>query len=403
MAPRARQIAASSSVTRLDGNLAASMNIHIKTAVRGLMAVAAFACVLSCVFSSRVARGELIRNYMEGTRPTGMGGAFIGIADDHNAIWYNPAGLGFMKGTSLNMLDLTLGVDSVDTLNRFTNGVLTNNFNNILRPDRQFNRMAVRPTFLTRYFGFSIYQSLNSFVEMSNLETLDMQVDMFAYNDVGAIAAIGYPILPHLSLGASMRIFMRTGVDATITAESLLEELAVSGSADVTSAAYNQLARLMGTGWAIGATVGALAKIPFPKDYPEAKLGVTVEDFTDTEFRELATDRRPPNMRRTINMGASLKNNLPGGSALTFAFDVRRNFEGLPFFKQLYAGAEYRTKYFSLRGGLYQAKPAFGISIETPPHTRIHFSTYAPSLDKNIWGKAQRWYVLQLIIGFNPL
>jgi hypothetical protein len=355
------------------------------------------------ILAPLTARAELIRNYMEGTRPVGMGGAFLAVADDHNAIWYNPAGLGFMRNVSFNLVDITLGVDSVDTLNRFTNAVFNNDFENILRSDRQFNRFYVRPTFMGRYFAFSIYQSLNSFVNMSNLDTLDLNVDMFSYNDIGAIAAVGYPLLPNFSLGASVRVFARTGVDATLTSQSLLNELALSQSTDVTSAVYNSLSRLMGTGWAVGANLGFLFKVPVPQGYPEIKIAGTMEDFADTEFRDLGTERRPPNMKRTLNLGLSFKNRLSNGDTLTFAFDARRNFESLPFFKRAYAGIEYRNRYFGIRGGLYQANPTFGISIETPPHTRIHLSTYAAALDSTLWGESQRWYVMQLIIGFNPM
>lgn len=348
------------------------------------------------------ARAELVRNYMEGTRPVGMGGAFIAVADDHNAIWYNPAGLGFMKNTSFNLVDITLGVDSVDTLNRFTKAVFTGDFSNVLRSDEQFNRFYVRPTFMTKYFALSFYEALNSYVKMKDLSTLDMQVDMFTYNDIGAIAAFGYPILPHFSLGASARLFARTGVDTTLTAQDLLTELAASGSTDVTSAVYKSLSNLMGTGWAIGFNLGALIKVPTPADYPEIRIGGTIEDATDTQFRALATERMPKDMKRTLNLGLAVKNKLPGGDALTFALDLRRNFESQIFFRRLYVGMEYRSKYFGIRGGLYQAKPTLGISIETPPHTRIHFSTYAAALDGEMLGAAQRWYVMQLIIGFNP-
>jgi hypothetical protein len=37
-----------------------------------------------------------------GARITGMGGAFIGLADDENAAVYNPAGLGFLRGGGIN-------------------------------------------------------------------------------------------------------------------------------------------------------------------------------------------------------------------------------------------------------------------------------------------------------------
>mgnify|MGYP006291100375 CR=1 FL=1 len=37
-----------------------------------------------------------------GARPLGMGGAFVGLADDENAIYYNPAGLAFKRNTGFS-------------------------------------------------------------------------------------------------------------------------------------------------------------------------------------------------------------------------------------------------------------------------------------------------------------
>lgn len=47
-----------------------------------------------------------------GVRPSGMGGAFTGIADDVNAVYYNPAGLGqFQKGEILLLYSDPYGLD----------------------------------------------------------------------------------------------------------------------------------------------------------------------------------------------------------------------------------------------------------------------------------------------------
>jgi len=43
-----------------------------------------------------------------GARPSGMGGAFVAIADDSNASVYNPAGLGFVKNIDANFTRLIL-------------------------------------------------------------------------------------------------------------------------------------------------------------------------------------------------------------------------------------------------------------------------------------------------------
>jgi long-subunit fatty acid transport protein len=39
------------------------------------------------------------RDIFIGNKPAGLGGAFIGLADDNNAVWYNPAGMAWIKGS----------------------------------------------------------------------------------------------------------------------------------------------------------------------------------------------------------------------------------------------------------------------------------------------------------------
>ena len=39
-----------------------------------------------------------------GTRPTGMGGAFVGLADDHNAVMWNPAGMLNVSGNGVSFM-----------------------------------------------------------------------------------------------------------------------------------------------------------------------------------------------------------------------------------------------------------------------------------------------------------
>ena len=41
--------------------------------------------------------------YEAGVRATALGGAFTATADDGSALFYNPAGLSFMEGSSVNL------------------------------------------------------------------------------------------------------------------------------------------------------------------------------------------------------------------------------------------------------------------------------------------------------------
>lgn len=48
--------------------------------------------ILVSYFPNNIITEELPKNYTP-TRPLGMGGAFVGLANDENAIWYNPSGV----------------------------------------------------------------------------------------------------------------------------------------------------------------------------------------------------------------------------------------------------------------------------------------------------------------------
>lgn len=56
------------------------------------------------IFSLQTAHGQTLISLFDidsGVRPLGIGGAFTGLADDENTIFYNPAGLGFLRGLHL--------------------------------------------------------------------------------------------------------------------------------------------------------------------------------------------------------------------------------------------------------------------------------------------------------------
>lgn len=53
-----------------------------------------------------------------GARPLGMGGAFVGLADDVNALLYNPGGMAWAKGISLTLKDL----DNITALQAYPTG-----------------------------------------------------------------------------------------------------------------------------------------------------------------------------------------------------------------------------------------------------------------------------------------
>ena len=230
----------------------------------------------------QVAQAELLRQAYPGVRPTGMGNAFLALSNDSNAIWYNPAGLARVKNYHMNLFDSSMGVDSIATLGRLNNALFGGDFANLITPERQFGRANFRPTFLMPCFAISLFDHMSGFVQMNELETLNGSFDMYAFNDLGVAAAFAIPMSPYFSVGATTRLFQRSGVDTHLTTLELLASLGLPDSSALMTAAFNRIQQLFGVGLGIGVDLGAMATIPLPKNYPRWTLAAVLDDAMGT-------------------------------------------------------------------------------------------------------------------------
>ncbi|MBX9836986.1 MAG: hypothetical protein K2X69_01600 [Silvanigrellaceae bacterium] len=64
-----------------------------------------------------------------GARPLGMGDAFVAVADDENAIFHNPAGIGSNNLKSKSILKSASFPNISFSSNSFTSDLLVNYFN----------------------------------------------------------------------------------------------------------------------------------------------------------------------------------------------------------------------------------------------------------------------------------
>lgn len=366
--------------------------------------------------------GSFVREPFEAVRATGMGNAFIALADDSNALWYNPAALTKVKGFHFNLFDLTLGTDSSDTITRIQKAV-GGDYDNLLRETPQFLRFGVKPTFTMPYFGFAIYDSIQSYSNLAavkqvsdmlgstttlptSLPTSLPNVDVYAFNDIAAVLGFGLPIGDQLSIGASIRAIERTGIDASVDPLSLLLSSGATTSGQFLDSIYSHVKGMMGSGYGFGINIGALYQIPITGTKrgsgTKVQLAATIDDAGDTKFIALSGQNAPPPIRHSYNLGSALIYDLPKNGKLNLTLDFRHLFDGESFARMFHLGIEYRHKFFGIRTGLYQGYPCFGASLEILPHTRIHFSTYAAEMGSNFFESSQRFYLLQAIIGFNP-
>ncbi|MFC2079071.1 hypothetical protein ACFLSZ_03730 [Candidatus Bipolaricaulota bacterium] len=159
-----------------------------------IFALLAATCVSLCTIQ---ASGEPYSNVASfwdlgmGARPFAMGEAFVAVADDASALFYNPAGLAWQQGTSI----LSTGESRPDTA---AYGHVSARLSNIATG--------------VHYFDFGT---------VTETDELGNAIGSFSYRNVGVIAGLGVPVtrIPYLerssfadsfALGLNMKL---TGID----------------------------------------------------------------------------------------------------------------------------------------------------------------------------------------------
>ncbi len=356
---------------------------------------------------TQMAEARLQRFGFDGVRQSGMGNTGIALADDANTLWYNPAGLADVSGIHVNLFDFVVGADSTDTLTRLNNAFFKSDFQNLIRPDKEFLRFGINPQVVLPFFSFSLYENLQGYFDLGNIKEMDFNKDVQAvgFNDLGAIAGFAIPFGEYFSLGASARVFQRTGIESYLTTAEFINQAGVSGNVDeITSNLYQYMKNMAGAGVGVGTNAGALFKIPLRgKDAPTVKFGATVDDIGNTSFTKLGdVVGAPASIRQSVNLGAAIQWKPKKGLTWNNELNYRDALEQSDYLRHVHFGSELRWSWLGIRGGVSQGYATFGFSLETPPHTRIHFSTYGVEVGNKAMEKQHRWYLVQLIIGFNP-
>lgn len=226
--------------------------------------------------------------------------------------------------------------------------------------------------------------------------------DVYSFNDIGVIAGVGFPLGDYLSLGFSIRAFERTEIDATITATDLINQFGISIN-NFDAAVYKYLQNLYGTGYGFGLNAGVLLRLPIQSKTTKVQLAATVEDIGCTTIYPLKSGSSVPAIGSDYSFGFGVKSLLSKNSELNFDFDLRNTFDSIDVFEKVHAGIEYRHRLFALRAGYYEGYPTFGVSLDMPPQTRINLTTYEVEEGGSLWTQGQRLFLLQLVIGFNPI
>lgn len=334
-----------------------------------------------------------------GLRPLGMGNAYVAIADDYNALFYNPAGLARLDSWDGEFLNpaLTVSQKATDLMSDASdlNGI--DDTLGLIEENAGENvalSFSLTPHLIFPHFGFGV--GLNTTL-LSMTFHRDLSVDVKSGIEIIAPISFAMNFLDdRLSLGATLKGRAIGYVDR----EFSMEDLEALGSSDDTAGGEEaqELSDFIIGGYGAGVDFGLLFT---PSKVMEPTLGVSITDLGGTHFTEakVGSDEplgKPPVVLPSVNVGLSLKPFTWGSSYLRTAVDMHSINQPYSFSQKLQLGVEYGLgQFLKIQGGLYKGYFTSGIQLDAGI-VNLKIVTYAEELGTVAGYQASRRYALQL-------
>jgi hypothetical protein len=356
---------------------------------------------------SQVGLSKELRWTHYGVRPLAMGNAFVSVADDHNALFYNPAGLARIDSWSLELINPRLGVsaNTIATINdvkKLTGGGASGSSGSnstqaalstfkSLQGKPQYFTIGWTPHFVMQNFGLGIGVDLGGSMVIHHQISAD--IDM----GVDVIAPVGFAgsfLEDRLKVGAAVKLVARTGVEREF---SLADISAFSASEDNTDSNDKKLKDYVQSGRGVGSDFGILFT---PVKTMEPTLGISLIDAGGTPLKASSDEFGKPTPRQpTLNTGVSFKPYTSGSMYLLTAAEVHAANQPIHFSKKFNLGSEFGMgKVFKVQMGLHQGEISGGFQLDAWLLV-LRFATYAEQLgsyagqDKLL---ADRRYLLEM-------
>jgi hypothetical protein len=343
------------------------------------------------ITSASIAFGEEFPYIYKGVRPMGMGGAFVAVSDDANALFYNPAGLARIDRFSVSILPLEAesGKNSLDIYSDisdtdFDDPQETADFLRQYIGDRAHLAVNLFPYFSMPRFAFCLFGTARVDLEVDNRQSPTVYTN--AVSDVGAGVGYAHPLLDDaLSLGASLKFDHR---------ESLAENYSY---VDLTSDDLEDLIkddRQKGNGVLLD--LGAMYSFK-EIGFDNVRVGMCANNLGNSSLGD-AEDLDPH-----VDLGVSVEENL-WITKTTFAFDYVDLFSQMgddnDMSKRVRMGIECKLPVFlTARIGLYQGYVTGGVSLDAK-FVQLDALTYSEEVGAYSGQREDRRYVLRFLLGF---
>ncbi|MGM0453107.1 MAG: hypothetical protein ACQERN_08070, partial [Thermodesulfobacteriota bacterium] len=331
----------------------------------------------------------------DGIRPLGMGNAFTAVADDENAVFYNPAGLSMMSGFQLGVVNplIEIADDSID----FADDAGDVDFDNTTEVADLLRNYTGKPQHvrvgLFPHLGLNI-KDVGVMVGALGQGTVDVEinnpvwpqtrVDLIA--DYGPIAGAGFklPAVENLHLGMSLKYIGRESLSEVYTPA----EIAADDFDD-------QLDDDQNSGSAASVDFGAIYELSFIEAV-DTKVGFSALNIPEMDMGD-AVD-----IKSQYDIGVAVGKSF-GFCDIVGAFDIHditnNAIADSELSKRIHMGAEVQLPVLALRAGLNDGYLAGGATIDLKLF-RFDVATYATEKGAYAGQKDERRYLAQVSFGW---
>jgi len=324
-------------------------------------------------------------------RALGMGNAFVGVVDNSDSLFYNPAGLARVSGYNWLVFDPKAGINGDEILDSVNDLQGSATFEDTIREmygDHVWAGGGVKSAFTMPNIGFAIFDDLNASVDINN--PVYSNLDLALTNDFGYAMGFGIPVLPTLHGGINLRYVKRTGSR---------QAWGPSFIGSLNPDAIESGAQLKGNGYAMDLGLNLL--VPGPVS---PTLSFVWKNVGRTTYKPDGTTlAAPPSDENEMIVGAALNVDLPGVSIAPAVDFKYLNRADVQLGKKIHFGVELGLPLLDIRAGFNQGYYTLGAGVNLGI-LRVDAASYGVELGAFPGQREDRRYIIQvsLELGFDP-
>ncbi|MBU0996038.1 MAG: hypothetical protein KJ737_26380 [Proteobacteria bacterium] len=352
------------------------------------------------IWGSGVATAVEYQSIYQSIRPLGMGGAFTAVADDKNALYYNPAGLSHIS-------EFRVGMDTVFEMSESGIGLISD------IQDTDFENEAEVSTFLQDYVGDVQYIRF-SLAPQLGMRVKDAGVMVSGLAQAKVTAEVFNPPWPNLLAGiivdagviggAGMELEAVEGLRVGVAAKFIRREnlYKVYTPTDIVNENFDPFEEDRESGSGLSLDLGVIYRLPFVERI-DTDVAICFQNFPEMDMGDAV------GIDSQINIGIAVNKDI-NDFHVTGAFDIRDLTNNLgsvddvnvddDLAKRMYMGAEVRfPKILALRAGLHQGYMSFGATADLT-FISFDFASYVEEIGAYAGQRDDRRYVAQLTLGW---